>query len=72
MEIVYAAERASFAALISEHSREPVDPVDVRYRENPDETGSFYIDWKLHHYTLQPGGRLVRRATLRRLRRDDE
>jgi|GEM_PF-902955 len=72
MEIVYAAERASFAALISELARESVDPVDVRYRENPNETGSFYIDWKLQHYTLEPGGRLQRRATLRRGRQDDE
>jgi hypothetical protein len=59
MEIVYAAEKDSIASLISAHTRQTVHPDDIRLRENPAETGSFYIDWNLHHYTLAPGGRIT-------------
>lgn len=58
MNIVYAAEKPSIAKLLSEHIRESVGPEDIYVAENPDETGSFRIDWRLKRYVLSPGGEI--------------
>lgn len=59
MNIVYAAEKPSIAKLLSEHIRESVGPEDIYVAENPDETGSFRIDWRLKRYVLSPGGEIA-------------
>ena len=56
MDIVYAAEKPSIAKLLSEHMRRCVRPEEIKVTENPDETGSFYIGFNLHHYVLSPDG----------------
>ena len=63
MDIVYAAEKPSIAKLLSEHTKRPVDPDDIRVTENPDETGSFYIGWHLNRYVMSPSG-VIRRKLL--------
>ena len=59
MNIVYAAEKPSIAQLLSEHTRESVSPEEISVAENPDETGSFRIDWRLRRYVLSPGGEIA-------------
>ena len=58
MNIVYAAEKPSIAQLLSEHTRESVTPDEISVAENPDETGSFRIDWRLKRFVLSPGGEI--------------
>lgn len=58
MDIVIAAEKPSIAMLLSEHTQVRVDPEDISVRENPDETGSFFIGWQLERYVLSPGGEI--------------
>ena len=62
MDIVIAAEKPTIAGLLSEHLACPVDPRDLRVRENPQETGSFLINWRLNRYVLSPNGHLALRA----------
>ena len=59
MDIVYAAEKPSIAMLLSEHVEQPVAEEEIRITENPDETGSFRIDWRLHHFVLAPNGKIA-------------
>ncbi|MBT8103186.1 MAG: hypothetical protein KJO95_09475 [Gammaproteobacteria bacterium] len=56
MDIVYAAEKPSIAKLLSDYTRRTVMPEEIQVTENPDETGSFYIGFKLDHYVLSPNG----------------
>jgi len=56
MDIVYAAEKPSIAKLLSDYMRRKVRPEEIQVTENPDETGSFYIGFKLDHYVLSPNG----------------
>lgn len=58
MDIVYAAEKPSIAMLLSEHTRNDVSPDEIIVTENPDETGSFRIDWRLRGYLLSPNGKI--------------
>ncbi|MCP5089534.1 MAG: hypothetical protein GY949_01280 [Gammaproteobacteria bacterium] len=58
MDIVIAAEKPSIAKLFSEHLRRSVSPEEIRVRENPDETGSFYIGFALDQYILLPNGEI--------------
>ncbi|MGI9201469.1 MAG: hypothetical protein ACR2QL_10440 [Woeseiaceae bacterium] len=58
MNIVYAAEKPSIAKLLSEHIHESVGPEDIDVAENPDETGSFRIDWRFKRFVLSPGGEI--------------
>ena len=60
MDIVYAAEKPSIAKLLSEHMRRRVRPEDIEVSENPDETGSFHIGFKLDKFVLSPGGEIHR------------
>ena len=59
MNIVYAAEEPSIAQLLSDHTRESVTADEISVAENPDETGSFRIDWRLKRYVLSPGGEIA-------------
>lgn len=58
MDIVYAAEKPSIASLLSQHTRTPINPDELDISENPDETGSFRIDWRLQRYVLSPSGEI--------------
>lgn len=62
MDIVIAAEKPSIAGLLSQHLHCPVDPQDIRVAPNPEETGSFLVNWRLNRYLLSPDGRLALRA----------
>jgi hypothetical protein len=59
MDIIYAAEKPSIAKLLSEHIREPIGVDDIDVIENPDETGSFRIDWRLKRFLLSPSGQIA-------------
>ena len=56
MDIVYAAEKSSIAGLLGNHIKQSVAPQEIEVTENPDETGSFLIDWRLRRYVLSPAG----------------
>lgn len=59
MDIVYAAEITSIADLLGDHVKRNVRPQELSVTENPDETGSFLIDWRLGRYVLSPGGEIA-------------
>ena len=59
MDIVYAAEKTSIATLLSEHARRRIAPDEILVAENPDETGSFCIAWKMRAFVLTPNGKIV-------------
>ena len=59
MDIVYAAEKPSIAILLGNHIKRNVRPQEIKVTENPDETGSFLIDWRLRRYVLSPGGEIA-------------
>ena len=56
MDIVYAAEKPSIAGVLSDWLRDRVDPREIEVYENPGETGSFLVKWRLNHYVVSPGG----------------
>jgi hypothetical protein len=56
MDIVYAAEKPSIASVLSDHISRVVDEQDIEVRHNPDETGSFLIEWNLHEFVMSPNG----------------
>ena len=58
MDIIIAAEKPSIAKLLSEHTRRRVAPEEIELRENPDETGSFYIGWQFEQFVLSPDGKI--------------
>ncbi len=59
MNIVYAAEKPSIAGILSEHLQHKVLEQEIEVRDNPDETGSFLIQWDLLRFVLSPDGQLV-------------
>ncbi len=65
MDIIYAAEKASIAHLLSEHARRQVAEDEITVAENPDETGSFFIGWRLRRYVMTPSGRILPRPSYR-------
>ena len=59
MDVIYAAEKPSIAKLLAEHVHARVLPEEIDVRENPSETGSFFIGWRFRRYVLSPAGRIV-------------
>ena len=39
--------------------KECVRPEDINVTENPSETGSFFIGWRLRRYALSPAGEIA-------------
>ncbi len=60
MNIVYAAEKPSIAALLAEYLNVRIAPDEVRISENPDETGSFYVGWQFARFVVSPDGLIQR------------
>ncbi len=56
MNIVYAAEKPSIADVLSDRLRDRVQPQEIEVHENPDETGSFLVKWRLNLYVVSPSG----------------
>ena len=56
MDIVYAAERSSIADVLSDRLSDRVTPREIEVQENPDETGSFLVKWRLRRYVVLPDG----------------
>ena len=56
MNVVYAAERPSIADVLSDRLRDRVQPQEIEVHENPDETGSFLVKWRLNLYVVSPNG----------------
>ena len=56
MNIVYAAEKPSIADVLSDRLRDCVQPQEIEVHENPDETGSFLVKWRLNLYVVSPNG----------------
>ena len=56
MDIVYAAEKPSIADVLSDRLRDRVNPQEIEVHENPDETGSFLVRWRLNEYVVSPAG----------------
>ena len=56
MNIVIAAEKPSIATLLSDHVKRRIDADDIKVRENPNETGSFFVGLGLERYVVSPSG----------------
>lgn len=59
MDIVIAAEKPSIARLLGEHMCRRIRPEDIRVRENPDETGSFFVGFDRDRFILMPDGQIA-------------
>jgi hypothetical protein len=59
MDVIYAAEKRTIAELLENHVQECVRPEDIKVTENPSETGSFFIGWRLRRYVLSPAGEIA-------------
>lgn len=62
MDIVIAAEKPSIAALLSDYLKHRVAPQEIKVHANPDETGSFLINWRLNRYVMSPDGQVALRC----------
>lgn len=61
MDVVYAAERQSIATLLADYVKQDIHPDEIDLVENPAQTGSFYIRWRLRRYVLSPAGEIENR-----------
>lgn len=59
MDIVIAAEKPSIAKLLGDYIKRNIAPDEIEVTENPDETGSFFVGFRLDRYILSPGGEIV-------------
>ena len=59
MDIVYAAEKSSIAALLAKRIKRDVQPDEIEVTENPDETGSFFIGLDFNRYVMSPDGEIA-------------
>lgn len=59
MDIVYAAEKPSIASLLGDYINQSVKPHEIKVTEDPGETGSFLVGWRLKRYVLSPSGEIV-------------
>lgn len=66
MDVIYAAEKPSIAKLLADYVKQDIQPEDIDVAENPAETGSFFIGWRLHRYVLSPAGQIASDAVRRR------
>lgn len=60
MEIVYAAEKPSIADVLSARLHREVKPQEIEIHENPNETGSFLVNWRRSRYLVTPSGEVER------------
>jgi hypothetical protein len=67
MDVIYAAEKTSIAELLGDYVKEDVRPEEISVTENPSETGSFFVGWRLQRYMLSPAGEIAS-ENARRLR----
>jgi lipopolysaccharide export system protein LptC len=58
MNIIYAAEKPSIAGILSDYLQRHVQVQEIEVRDNPDETGSFLIQWDLQRFVLSPDGQV--------------
>jgi hypothetical protein len=56
MEIVYAAEKPSIAKVLSDRLHLEIGAQDIEVRDNPNETGSFLVNWRCSRYIVTPSG----------------
>ena len=63
MDIVYAAEKASIADVLSDRLRDRVSSREIEVSENPDETGSFLVKWRLQRFVMAPNGDVEAEST---------
>jgi hypothetical protein len=59
MNVIYAAEKTSIAELLGDYVKEDVRPEEISVMENPSETGSFFVGWRLRRYMLSPTGEIA-------------
>ncbi len=59
MDVIYAAEKRSIAELLGDYVKQDIGPEEIAVTENPSETGSFLIGWRLSRYVLSPAGCIV-------------
>ena len=60
MEIIYAAEKPAIADVLSDRLHLKIGPDEIDVQDNPEQTGSFLVDWQRGRYLLSPSGEVRR------------